>query len=93
MGGVTWRHEPIARLENEHLITNDNLELSRKNIVRFIFTRMRMTRNTHSRSGTHFQDAVRSARVCPRQTYGVIGYRVLKRFDLYSARRSGITIA
>lgn len=25
--------------------------------------------------------------------WGVIGYRVLKRFDLYSARRSGITIA
>jgi len=27
------------------------------------------------------------------RTSEVIGYRVLKRFDLYSARRSGITIA
>ena len=67
MGDVTRSHKTIACRKNKHLLSNDDLEFSGEDIVRFILTGVRMARNTYSRSSAHFQEAICSSGVCTRQ--------------------------
>src|SRR5260370_24927019 len=46
VGNVARRHETVAWLEDERFVSDDDLQFSREDKVRFILTRMRMTGNT-----------------------------------------------
>src|ERR1700730_462541 len=64
MRDVARGHKSITRLENKNLFSDDDLQLSRGYIVRFIFTRMDIARHTYARRETYLQEAVCSPSVC-----------------------------
>ena len=66
---VARRHESVTRSENEDLVPHDYLELSPENVVDFILTRMRVTRNHHARCETNVEETVCSTGVGAGQTY------------------------
>ncbi len=66
MGNVARSHESIARLENEDLVSDDDLQFSGENIVRLILTHMRMSGHAYPRRETHLQEAVCSSGICAR---------------------------
>jgi hypothetical protein len=61
---VTRGDERIAYAENKDLVSDDDLQFSGEDIIRLILTRMRMTRHTHPRRETQFQEAVFSSGIC-----------------------------
>src|SRR5262249_49475418 len=69
MWDVARSHERIPRPQDEHLVSNRDLELSGKDKIRFVLTRMRMPRYRDSRREGHLEQAICPAGLPARQTY------------------------
>src|SRR5215469_4789149 len=54
------RHETVAGLEDERFASDDDLQFSSEDKVRFILARMRMARHADPGSETDLQEAIRS---------------------------------
>src|SRR5262245_20963060 len=63
VGDTARRDERIASPENEDLAADNNLELSREDIVRLILSRMSVTRHAHSRREAYLQQTIRPSGV------------------------------
>src|SRR5262245_3757022 len=61
MWNIAWRHEGIARLENEDLVSDGDLKLSGEDKIRFILTRVGMPRHAHPRRETNLQETISSS--------------------------------
>src|SRR5215470_7821991 len=68
MGNAARRHETVTWLEDECFASDDDLQFSGEDKVRFILMRMRMARHAHPGCETNFQEAISSAGVIARQT-------------------------
>jgi hypothetical protein len=69
MGDVARGHEGIAGVKDKKPVSDGDLELSGKDKVCLIFTRMRMARHAYSGRGTYLQEAICPSRICAGQTY------------------------
>src|SRR5262249_21343365 len=90
MGDIARGHETIARLENEDLASDDDLQFPGQDIVRFILARVHVTGHADSWRQTRLDEAVPSSGISARQNHGpdadikIIAFRSRLMFDGWS---------
>ena len=96
MGNVAWRHQAVARLQDENLTADVHFQLAGDDVVCFVFKHVRVTGDTDPRRETGFNETICASRIRTGETHrtdahvDIPAFRLRLMFDGGSPAVSGI---